>query len=108
MSAPELGKRRKPLGSGRKRGTPNRATQTMRDLFADLDYDPAVELTNIARDPKTPLDTRVQIHLGILPYLYPKRRPVGSTQEPTTTTVITTLDNPDDCSNAPGDSASAS
>ena|SRR5579864_8563554 len=97
-----------PKTGGRKRGTPNRATQTIRDLFAEFEYDPALELINSARHSKTPLEIRVQIHLGILPYLYPKRRPVESAQEPTTTNVITSLDNAGDYSNVPGDSASAS
>src|ERR1700740_3661658 len=43
-----------PKTGGRKRGTPNRSTLSLREKLAALDYDSAVELVNIARDPKPP------------------------------------------------------
>lgn|SRR5690242_3051993 len=98
----------RPKTGGRKRGTPNRATQHLRDLCVGKNYDPAAELINIAQDPHTPLETRVQIHHDFLPYLYPKRRPVDSTHEPTTVKVVTELDISDNCSDVPDNSPSAS
>ena len=111
MSPKQPGKGGKPPGlpksGGRKRGTPNRSSQAIREIFADLDYDPASELINLARGPSTPLEIRVHIHLQLLPYLYPKRRPVDATPEPMTTNVITTLDNSGECSDGPDNSPSA-
>jgi hypothetical protein len=97
MTAPESVKVGRPKGlpktGGRRRGTPNRATLSLRETLAALDYDSAVELVQIARNPKTPLDRRIQIHLGLLPYQYPKRKPVNElSEEPMTTKVVTILE----------------
>jgi len=56
-----------------------------------------IELVSMSRDRETSPELRAQIHLGIAPYLYPKRKPVGeSIDEPMITNVITALDDDDD------------
>ena len=65
------------------------------------------ELISISRDHKTPLEVRVQIHLGICPYLYPKRKRVDeSIEEPMVTNVITDLDGAVGVTNARAESSS--
>jgi len=77
---------------------PNRGTVSLREKLATLGYDPMNELISISRDRETPLQVRVQIHLGICPYLYPKCKPVDvSIEEPMVTNVITDLEG-DQCS----------
>jgi hypothetical protein len=52
-------------------------------------------------DPKTPLEQRIQIHLAILPYQYPKRKPVDqSIAEPVSINVITDLEGEGGVTNA--------
>ena len=90
MSAPDTRKRKT---GGRRKGTPNKATVALREKFTSYGYDPADELVRIARDNKTSLELQINIHLSLLPYIYPKRKPVDdSSQVPTTTNVITSLD----------------
>ena len=97
MSAPESpqGGRPKGLGKtgGRGPGTPNKKTLLLREKLIALDYDPIADLIMIARDPKTAPDLRVHIHLGFLPYLYPKRKPAEELMEESMiVNVVTTLD----------------
>ena len=66
------------------------------------------ELISISRDHKTPLVVRVQIHLGICPYLYGKRKAVDeSIEEPMVTNVITDLDGAVGVTNARAESPPA-
>jgi hypothetical protein len=108
VSAPESPKGGRPRGlpktGGRQRGTPNRATLSLREKFTGLDYDPIGELIEIARAPNTPLEMRVHIHLGMLPYLYPKRKPVDQvSEEPMATKVVTILEGASEVTNAGAD-----
>lgn len=78
---------------GRKKGTPNKATQKMREVLAEIGCDPLVELARIAQEPKTPVEQKIRIYSELLPYVYPKRKPADdSRDEPTTINVNTVLD----------------
>lgn len=95
------GKGGKPLGlpktGGRTKGTPNRATAALKDKLAALGYDPLEELVTIAQDPKTPVVIKVHIGEGLMPYVYPKRKPEdSSSHERLAININTNLDNPDD------------
>jgi hypothetical protein len=108
VSAPEFptgGRpRRREKTGGRGPGTPNKRTALLREKLIALDYDPVADLVEIARDRKTALDLRVHIHLGLLPYLYPKRKPAEELMEESMTiNVITALDDGGEVSNARGD-----
>lgn len=78
MSAPRAGSGGRPVGlpktGGRRAGTPNRATLTLREKLAALGCDPAEELVKIAQDSKTPVESKVHIYSNLMPYLYPKRK----------------------------------
>ena len=90
-----------PKTGGRRKGTPNRATLSLREKVAARGYDPIDELITISRDHKTPLDTRVRIHLEICLYIYPKRKPVDqSIGEPVSINVITDLEGEGGVTNA--------
>jgi hypothetical protein len=96
-----------PKTGGRRKGTPNRATISFRERLAARGYDPIDELITISRDHKTPLETRVQIHLEICPYIYPKRKPVDqSIGEPVSINVITDLEGEGGVTNARAGSSS--
>jgi hypothetical protein len=70
-----------PKTGGRQKGTPNRATAVLRDKLAALGCDPAEELVRIAQNPKTKDESKVQIYSSLLPYVYPKRKPVDDSDE---------------------------
>ena len=111
LSAGEVGTGGRPKGlpktGGRRKGTPNRATVSLREKVATRDYDPIDELITISRDHKTPLEMRVQIHLEICPYIYPKRKPVDqSIEEPVSINVITDLEGDGGMTNARAESSS--
>jgi len=98
-----------PKTGGRKKGTPNRATVLLGEKLAANGYDPADELMRIAADVRTPLELSVHIHLALLPYIYPKRKPVDdSTREPMTANVTTILEPSGNCTNVPTESPSPS
>jgi hypothetical protein len=88
-----------PKTGGRKKGTPNRATLTLVEKLDGVGCDPVVELAKIAMDEKNPIEIRVRCLSEILPYLYPKRKPVDvSTDQSVIFNVNTNLD-----SGSPGD-----
>lgn len=60
-----------PKTGGRGKGTPNRSTVALREKLAALGCDPAEELVKIAQDPKTPVDSKVQIYSTLLPMCIP-------------------------------------
>lgn len=74
----------RPLGlpktGGRAKGTPNRATQSLREKLAALGCDPMGELVKIAQNSKSE-DTKVQIYSNLMPYAYPKRKPADDSSE---------------------------
>jgi len=108
VSAPDTPKGGRPKGlpktGGRRRGTPNRATVSLREKLDARGYDPILKLVEIAEDTRTPLELRVHIHLGIAPYLHPKRKPVDQASEaPMTANIITTLEDAGEVSNERAD-----
>jgi hypothetical protein len=93
----EIGKGGRPPGlpktGGRKKGTPNKATLTIAEKLEALGWDPLEGLAGIAMDLKNPPELRARCHWEALPYLYPKRRPIDSSVERSTSmNMITNLD----------------
>ena len=87
----------KPIGSpktgGRRKGTPNRATLALRDKLEALGCDPAIELAKMGMNDKNPGELRERCLNDLLPYVYPKRKPVDvSSEGPSVTNVITKCD----------------
>lgn len=75
--------RKRPEGSGRKAGTPNKKTQVLLDIFEAADYCPAVELLKILKGEKVgekmiALEDKeiVDVHLKLMEYKFPKRKAV--------------------------------
>jgi hypothetical protein len=82
-----------PKTGGRQKGTPNRATAVLKDKLAALGCDPVEELAKIAQNPKTTVESKIQIYSTLLPYVYPKRKPMeDSNEEPIVINVNTSLD----------------
>jgi hypothetical protein len=82
-----------PKTGGRRKGTPNRSTLTLREKFDAMDYDPLVELAKIAMDLKNPLDARIRCHEDATPYRHAKVKPVDMTcEQHDLINVITSLD----------------
>jgi len=105
LSAGEVRAGGRPKGlrktGGRRKGTPNRATVSLREKVATRGYDPIDELITMSRDHKTPLEMRVRIHFEICAYIYPKRKPVDqSIAEPVSINVITDLEGEGGVTNA--------
>lgn len=87
----------RPLGlaktGGRKKGTPNRATLTLKEKLDAMGCDPLIELAKIAMNEKNPIEIRVRCLSEIAPYVYPKRKPIDmSSDQPSVTNVITKLE----------------
>jgi hypothetical protein len=62
----------KPPNSGRRKGTPNRATVTLRERLTKLGADPVAEIVKLARDPGTTPELRGKLWLGLLDYIEAK------------------------------------
>jgi hypothetical protein len=95
MTTTEKGGR--PIGSaktgGRQKGTPNRATLTIREKLEAMGCDPIVEFAKIAMNEKNEIDVRMRCLDKIAPYIYPKLKPVDmSSDEPLVINVITKID----------------
>lgn len=61
----------KPAGSGRKPGTPNRATQQLREILEAEGLDPAKKLAQLL--PSLEPEKQADVCLALLKYLYPTR-----------------------------------
>jgi hypothetical protein len=85
MSAPQVGKRGRPLGlpktGGREKGTPNRDTGAVREKLAALGCDPTEELVKLARDPKTETGTKVSIFSLFMRHTCPIPKPVADSSQ---------------------------
>jgi hypothetical protein len=82
-----------PKTGGRQKGTPNRATAVLRDKLAALGCDPAEELVKIAQNSKTTDESKIQIYSTLLPYVYPKHKPIEiSNEESLVVNINTNLD----------------
>lgn len=80
MSARRAGTGGRPVGlpktGGRQKGTPNKSTSFLRERLAAQGCDPADELLKIAREPNTRTESRIQVYSILLPYVYPRPKPL--------------------------------
>lgn len=77
---------KKPEASGRQKGTVNKKTQILLDIFEEADYCPAVELLKILKGEKVGEkfilledDKIADIHLKLMEYKFPKRKAIEHT-----------------------------
>jgi hypothetical protein len=78
---------------GRAKGTPNRATLTLKEKLETIGCDPLLELAKIGMNEKESIEIRVRCLIEIAPYMYPKRKPVDmSSNQSAVINVNTTLD----------------
>lgn len=69
-----------PKTGGRKKGTPNRATLTLKEKLDGMGCDPLIELARIAMNERNAIEMRVQCLIAMAPYLYPKRKPSDASE----------------------------
>lgn len=74
-SLPEKPKRKKPKGSGRRKGVPNRNSTAVRDALDSQDFDLIKEILKQINALDYPKDKLV-IMMELLKYVYPKRKEV--------------------------------
>jgi hypothetical protein len=81
---------------GRKKGTPNKRTQSVIDKLAKLDYDPIESLVRLAKEAETAKDKMMEFNAckELAQYVAPKRKAVEMTAE------VTTVDLADDLTDA--------
>jgi hypothetical protein len=65
-----------PKTGGRKKGTPNRATLTLREILLASGCDPGAGIAKIAEDPENPVTVRLQAYALLMPYYHPKLKPI--------------------------------
>lgn len=68
-----------PIGrktGGRRRGTPNRRTQDVRELLAMLNCDPIEGMAKIAMDANNPVEIRARMYAELAGYVAPKRKAI--------------------------------
>jgi len=70
----KLGEAR-PANAGRKKGTPNKLTQSIMDVCNEMGFDPARGMIEIAMSGETP-ELQFQARKELLKYLYPQRKAV--------------------------------
>ena len=68
---------------GRKKGTPNKDKQVLRDKLKESfpDYDPILAMAEMAQDTSLEASIRVTCHKSVAEYTYPKMRPVDCHEE---------------------------
>lgn len=68
----------KTIGSGRKKGTPNKKTANLKELIEEnyQGFDPIIELIAISKREKLPVDLKVSILKSVAEYVYPKRKAI--------------------------------
>ena len=62
-------------GSGRKKGTPNKMTQSVIDICAEMGFDPVRGLVQLALTAEDE-SNRVTAHKELMKYIYPQRKAV--------------------------------
>jgi hypothetical protein len=62
-------------GSGRKKGTPNKMTQSVMDICAEMGFDPVRGLVQLALTAEDE-SNRVTAHKELMKYIYPQRKAV--------------------------------
>jgi hypothetical protein len=68
-------------GKGRRAGIPNKRTQAVADLLADLGCDPIAGMAHIALDQLNPIELRARMFAELAAYVAPKRRAVEHSGE---------------------------
>lgn len=68
--------RQKPVGSGRKAGTPNKRTATIEGKLAALGLDPILAMAQLAMDANEPSSLRFAALKELAQYVAPKRKAV--------------------------------
>ena len=68
--------RQKPVGSGRKAGTPNKRTKTVEEKLATLGCDPIAAMARLAMDDNEPSGLRFAALKELAQYVAPKRKAV--------------------------------
>lgn len=82
-----------PKSGGRQKGTPNRSTQAVREIFEELDFNPIRELVGMARDPKIRPDLKANILVNLCSYRFPKPKAVEeTTTQPEKVEVVTRVE----------------
>ena len=63
---------------GRVKGVRNKKTQALVELIAEHyeGFDPVLEMIDIFKNEKTPVDLKVSILKDITPYIYPRRKSI--------------------------------
>lgn len=69
----------KPPGSGRQKGTPNRATAEVSERLTELGCDPIEGMASIAANETNPPELRGRMYAELAQYVYPKRKAVEHT-----------------------------
>ena len=75
---------KKPINSGRKKGTPNERTKALQDILGS--FNPAEKLMELYQKPTTKDDLKVLICKELMKYIYPQRKAVdvSSGEQPIT------------------------
>lgn len=76
--SPSENKRNRLKTGGRKRGTPNKATAKVKEVFQNFGFCPLSLIIELSEG-LSPSE-RISILMKILPYLYPKRTPQDGTK----------------------------
>ncbi len=76
----EMG-RQKPVGSGRKAGTPNKRTKTIEEKLEALGCDPIEAMARLAMDQGEPATLRFVALKELAQYVAPKRKAVEVTSD---------------------------
>jgi hypothetical protein len=64
---------------GRQKGTPNKATQSAREICRRLKCDPIEGLAHIAKDVKVPIEVRQRAYSDLARYTYPRLNAIEHT-----------------------------
>jgi len=59
---------------GRRKGTPNKRTQEVQELLAELGCDPIKGMSQIALDVENPIEIRARMFVELAQYVAPKRK----------------------------------
>lgn len=62
--------------SGRTKGTPNKRTVALQQALAQAGFSAPEQIATMFKDPQIPVALKIELCLHLLPYLYPRLRPV--------------------------------
>jgi hypothetical protein len=80
-----------PKTGGRQKGTRNKASLEVRELLAELEFDPIMDLVKISRKAETSDEMRFSIDRVIAQYRYPKLKPADNLNEAVEDFQVTTI-----------------